>query len=272
MRKLLAAFAFVCGSGLAAKAQVVTPGLVLPAASGSPHVCASTIADPHPAIADFQIGEDGTPKAISIVVSSGSADLDKAAAACITAWRYKPATLNGAGPYALSWNATLSWKRDTSGNPITSSPVPGMEAMEPMIHRLTIDTHMQGPLSTVLKLTQNNAEWRCRQVFLDIKDEHFVRHWISQGWDDPDDLVYARTDNGYYIAIHVLADGTFVTAVSIDDRTGKGIRLRIRRCQGTARPRNHDLEPSRGTPLNGTGRARRTAPFRDVSLPLVAST
>jgi hypothetical protein len=106
-----------------------------------------------------------------------------------------------------------------------SSPAPDVTGMRPMIHRLGIDTHMQGPLSTVLKLTSDNKTWRCRQMFFEIKGEHLVKHWIAQGWNDGNDLMYARMDNGHYVAIHVLADGTFVTAVSIDDETGTGIRL-----------------------------------------------
>ena len=106
-----------------------------------------------------------------------------------------------------------------------SSPAPDLSGMTPMIHRLGIDTHMQGPLSTVLKLTSDNKTWRCRQVYFEIKGEHLVKHWIAQGWDKGNDLMYARMDNGHYVAIHVLADGTFVTAVSIDDEAGTGIRL-----------------------------------------------
>lgn len=106
-----------------------------------------------------------------------------------------------------------------------SSPLPDIAGMTPMIHRLGVDTHMQGPLSTVLRLTSDNRTWRCRQVFFEMKGEHQVRHWLAQGYDDGNDLMYARMDNGHYIAMHVLADGSFVTAVSIDDETGKGIRL-----------------------------------------------
>jgi hypothetical protein len=108
---------------------------------------------------------------------------------------------------------------------MVSSPVPDMPNLEPMIHRLAIDTHMQGPLATALKITEDGKSWRCRQVFLDFKSEPGVRHWIAQGFDDPDDLMYSRTENDHYVAIHIKSNGQFVTAVSIDDVTGKGVRL-----------------------------------------------
>jgi TonB family protein len=223
---LAAAFALAPLAG--AVAQQADPGIMLPAPSGPPHVCSNypsgAFGTVGTTIVDFDIGEDGKPRNGAVAVSGGSGDVDQAVLACVSAWKFTPATLYGK-PFAVSWNASISWKHDPSGNTGVSSPVPDLAALEPMIHRLTIDTDMQGPLSTALKFTTDNKTWRCRQVFLDIKGEHLVRHWIAQGFDGGTDLLYSRTDNGFYIAIHVLADGTFVTAVSINDETGKGIRL-----------------------------------------------
>jgi hypothetical protein len=73
-----------------------------------------------------------------------------------------------------------------------------------------------------LKLTKGEKSWRCRQVFFEVKGERLVKHWLAQAWDDPQELMYARDENGHYIAIHMKADGTFVAAISTDDATGTG--------------------------------------------------
>jgi hypothetical protein len=109
--------------------------------------------------------------------------------------------------------------------PSVSSPTPDLPTMEPMIHRYGLDTQLDGLLATVLKLTADNKHWRCRLFHLKMEGEPDAWRWIAQGWGDSPDLIYGRTENDRDIVIRVMADGTFVTAVSIDDKTGNGVRL-----------------------------------------------
>jgi TonB family protein len=81
------------------------------------HVCRNY---PHGAIWDgaqgvatvsFRIATDGTVKEPAIAKSAGDNDLDKAALACVTAWRYKPATRDGAA-VDWPWQANVEWSID----------------------------------------------------------------------------------------------------------------------------------------------------------------
>jgi len=57
----------------------------------------------------FTVTGQGTVSDVSVAKSSGNADLDNAAAACVAQWRYKPATQD-AKPVAVPWQATVEWK------------------------------------------------------------------------------------------------------------------------------------------------------------------
>jgi TonB family protein len=173
----------------------------------------------------FRVGVDGTTQGIAVEKTSGNVDLDQAAIDCVAKWKYRPATQNG-HPVEFDREGQINWNTPSeTDHAERTSLAPDLAEMEPMVHRLGLDTHMNGGLSTILKLTTDNKEWRCRQVFFEIKGEHRVRHWFAQGWDNPDDLLYARHDKGHYIAVHLRADGTFVAAVSMDDATGSGTEL-----------------------------------------------
>jgi TonB family protein len=170
----------------------------------------------------MQIGVDGAPRDISVEKSSGDAEMDKLAVACVADWKYRPAIQDGR-PVAAAWYTRVAWNAPANvGAPVPTPFVPDVVHLEPRIHRLGVDTHMYAQVSAILKLAAAGQTWRCRQVFFDISGEHHIRHWIAQGWDDSDDFMYARTENGHYVAVHIKSDGTFIAALEMDDATGMG--------------------------------------------------
>ncbi len=56
----------------------------------------------------FKVGSDGTVRNPTILRSSGDADLDASAKACLASWRYKPALLNDK-PVEIPWRTFLHW-------------------------------------------------------------------------------------------------------------------------------------------------------------------
>jgi TonB family protein len=61
-----------------------------------------------PTFVKFTITAEGAVKDISIDKSSGHFDVDKAAVACVSEWRYHPATQDGT-PVEKLWQARISW-------------------------------------------------------------------------------------------------------------------------------------------------------------------
>jgi TonB family protein len=56
----------------------------------------------------FHIESDGTVKDITVLQSSGSDELDKAAMSCVSSWVYRPATKNGR-PIEVPWKTIVNW-------------------------------------------------------------------------------------------------------------------------------------------------------------------
>jgi TonB family protein len=90
-------------------------GITAPTSSGKPHVCledypAASVrrGEEGTSVLGFTIAADGTPQDIHIVTSSGSHDLDAAAARCASTWRYRPAMRHGE-PVAVHWKAEVRW-------------------------------------------------------------------------------------------------------------------------------------------------------------------
>ena len=92
--------------------SAVTP----PAATGNPHACGTEWYPPAALAAgeegkttlSFRVGVDGSPKNISVAVSSGFQDLDQAAIQCAATWKYLPAVENGQ-PREVDWKAAVEW-------------------------------------------------------------------------------------------------------------------------------------------------------------------
>jgi protein TonB len=91
------------------------PPPTTPLATGRPHNCLSHY--PEAAmkagiqgntILDFVVTEKGAVADVRVTKSSGNADLDDAAASCVSQWVYKPATQDGK-PFAEPWRATVQW-------------------------------------------------------------------------------------------------------------------------------------------------------------------
>ena len=70
----------------------------------------------------FTIEADGTTHDISVAITSGNSDLDKAAIACVSHWLYKPAEKNGE-PVAAPWKARIVWIYPTIPLPVGYSSV-----------------------------------------------------------------------------------------------------------------------------------------------------
>src|SRR5436305_9514415 len=64
----------------------------------------------------FVIGTDGNISQPSVDKSSGNADLDQAALACVTQWHYIAARQNGV-PVAVPWVAKVIWNPDEAEAP-----------------------------------------------------------------------------------------------------------------------------------------------------------
>lgn len=69
---------------------------------------------------DYRIGDDGNAKAVTIRVSSGSPELDKAAVECVEKWSYMPAKLYGK-PIEIAWRTDVKWTAPASA-PATAKP------------------------------------------------------------------------------------------------------------------------------------------------------
>ena len=100
--------------------QATRPSLpsVSPASIGAPHECKGhyppDAADENrtgETIVGFTIGTSGEAIAPRVVNSSGFADLDEAALACVRLWRYRPA-MAGDTPVAVPWKAKVAWRDD----------------------------------------------------------------------------------------------------------------------------------------------------------------
>jgi TonB family protein len=86
-----------------------------PVAIGTPHACpdypAASLASHTEGLTSvaFRIATDGSIHEVSVSKSSGSADLDQAAVACASLWRYRPALQNGKAVEA-PWKADIVWR------------------------------------------------------------------------------------------------------------------------------------------------------------------
>ena len=90
-----------------------------PLAFGRPHVCMSdyppeAVAAHHEGTVTlaFTITDTGTVADPKVASSSGYAELDAAALACVQDWRYHPAMQNGQ-PIAVTWKAQVKWSIPT---------------------------------------------------------------------------------------------------------------------------------------------------------------
>jgi TonB family protein len=68
------------------------------------------------AIVKFHITADGAVKDPTIAKSTGNSDLDQAALACASAWRYKPGTRDGVA-VDWPWEANVTWMITSAENP-----------------------------------------------------------------------------------------------------------------------------------------------------------
>lgn len=64
----------------------------------------------------FKIEADGSVAAVKINKSSGRANLDEAAMACVKQWHYAPIQVSGK-PVAVSWIGKVTWRSDTDNTP-----------------------------------------------------------------------------------------------------------------------------------------------------------
>ncbi|HEX3808155.1 MAG TPA: TonB family protein [Rhizomicrobium sp.] len=90
-----------------------------PAATGNPHVCGHDLYPPAALAAGeqgvvglaFRIGQNGSPKGITVSSSSGYSDLDQAAVTCAAQWKYTPSIQNGQ-PAEIDWKASVTWSME----------------------------------------------------------------------------------------------------------------------------------------------------------------
>jgi len=231
---LLVAASCFAGAAIAddhgTQAQVAA-NTVTPEQSIGPTVCADhpSLGGPNrpkgPTVVHFHIGIDGSTHDMTVQTSSGVADFDAAALQCVAAWKYSPATSNGK-PIDKEIDAEMNWGGPPTHDYSTKTALtPDLTDLTPMVHRLGLDTRLEPSLSRILKYEAGTRGWRCRQMFLEIEDEHRTKHWFARDFDDGPDLMYARIKDHHYIAAHIRADGTFVGAVTMDDQTGTGYAL-----------------------------------------------
>ena len=126
--KQLALVALMVVAGCAA--AFGDPASILPpAVAGPPHICLNQKYYPPDAIRScaqgtaylsFFIAVDGSTKDISILQSTGNAELDEAAKICAADWQYKPATQDGQ-PVQVPWKASVRWA--LRGGRCTTLPV-----------------------------------------------------------------------------------------------------------------------------------------------------
>ncbi len=103
----------------------IKTGALLPRPVGMTHVCGDLYPAQAPATRPkagpklkYVITADGTVKNIEIAISSGDPSLDKAAVACATRWKYKPARLNGR-PVDMEGENNVGW---TMPEPVAEEP------------------------------------------------------------------------------------------------------------------------------------------------------
>ncbi len=120
--------------------------------------------------------------------------------------------------------AGSSNSQTATGDRQVSSTLPDMSNIGSLLHRVGTNNSVIASLATVLKLG-DNSNWRCREMYLDPMGEPNTRYTLMLGRDAPDDMVYFKDDVDHYIAIHAKTDGAFVTAVDVEVKTGKGMRL-----------------------------------------------
>jgi protein TonB len=130
MRGIATVIAALAGLTLAPPCFADTPPAApvsSPVGIGAPHLCQNY---PDRALEDreqgttldsFKIGTDGVPRAITVVVTSGSPDLDQAAVDCVKAWRYSPAKKGGLA-IAVPWKAQVVWKAPPFPSPVGFDP------------------------------------------------------------------------------------------------------------------------------------------------------
>ena len=100
-----------------------------PVALEAPHVCVLPTQGDRPlapTLAGFTVAADGSVKDVWIVDKSQVAAIDDAAKACVSAWRYRPATRDGK-PVAKPWQDVMRWEMRIppapAGAPLTSITV-----------------------------------------------------------------------------------------------------------------------------------------------------
>ncbi len=98
----------------AAAEDMFRPATVIPI--GAPHACngfypeAARLAHVEGVTAlDFHIDVNGAVSHVRVAKSSGSEDLDDAAASCVRTWRYIP-TLKDGKPVEVLWSAETEWR------------------------------------------------------------------------------------------------------------------------------------------------------------------
>lgn len=93
----------------------IRTSIITPVAMGRPHACADLY--PQAAVEakaegvttlSFIVTAEGTTRDITVVASSGNADLDAAAVTCVGRWRYRPQTENGV-PEEARWQGSVRW-------------------------------------------------------------------------------------------------------------------------------------------------------------------
>lgn len=222
-----------CSVGAANAEDHATPTQTVANAVTDEHALGPTVCADHPSLVGsdqpkgptrvhFHIGIDGSTHDMTVQTSSGRTDFDAAALQCVAAWKFSPATSNG-HPIDKEIDAEMDWGAPPVHDySVKTALVPDLADLTPMVHRLGLDTRLEPSLSRVMKYEGGAKGWRCRQVFLEIKDEHRTKHWFARDFDDGPDLMYARIKDHHYVAAHLRIDGTFVAAVAIDDVTGTG--------------------------------------------------
>lgn len=114
---------------LATQSLADTPAASSPVGIGKPHVCgqeyyplsAVRSFSSGTTIVEFTIDTDGAPQDVKVASSSGNTDLDAAAVACASTWRYSPARQDGK-PVSVLWKAQIVWKMPTIYVPVSFNP------------------------------------------------------------------------------------------------------------------------------------------------------
>lgn len=96
-----AAFAGDPGSLPNQKPEYGYCGPFVPLAAFSDHATGNTTVS-------FRVNDDGSVQDIAVMRSAGRSDLDQAAVACASTWRYTPATKDGK-PVAMPWQQNITW-------------------------------------------------------------------------------------------------------------------------------------------------------------------